>query len=225
MQALRTALEAVAARLPAGLPDSLPILGFGLFSRVAEELPGGDAGIGPDAGPEAVAGLPLWVLLSRVLLAYAVEYESESRVSLAISANVLRVLTAAGVRVRDIPDLAGVSKEAVAMAMGILAKFGLATEEREPAGGRWRVARLTPRGERAQVVYHALVADIEDAWRERFGAGAVAELRVALERLPEQDLLEAADPYPDGWRARLPPLAVLPRYPMVLHRGAIPTGR
>jgi len=225
VRALRGALEAVAARLPAGLPDSLPILKYGLLSSPSEEVPGGDAEAAPGAGAEGVAGLPLWALLSRVLLAFAIEYESESPLSLAISANVLRVLTAAGVRVRDVPDLAGISKEAVAMAMGILTKSGLATEERDPARGRWRVARLTARGERALTAYHVLVADIEDAWAERFGADGISALRAVLERLPAEDLLEAADPYPDGWRARVPPSAVLPRYPMVLHRGGWPDGR
>jgi methyltransferase (TIGR00027 family) len=246
---LRSALEAVVARLPAGLPDSLPILGYGLFSRgSAEALP--EAGASPEASapsletsaptpqagavsPEApwpeAAGLPLWALLSRALLAFAAEYEAMSPVSLAICGNVLRVLRQDGVRSRDIPDLAGVSKEAVAMAMGILVKRGLAIEGRDPAGGRWRIARLTPRGAFAQAAYHELAADVEDAWRERFAAGppgapAVTTLRAALERLPVRQLLEGTEPYPEGWRARMAAPTVLPHYPMVLHRGAYPDG-
>jgi methyltransferase (TIGR00027 family) len=247
---LRSALEAVAARVPAGLPDSLPILGYGLFSHLSAKagpqrwpagMPDGarvagaaglEAGAaGPEAGaagPE-VAGLPLWTLLSRVLLAFAAEFEAASPVSLAICGNVLRVLTAAGVRSRDIPDLAGVSKEAVAMAMGVLVTRGLVIEGRDPAGSRWRIARLTPRGAVAQAAYHELAADIEDAWRERFAAGpggtpAIATLQAALERLPARQLLAGTDPYPTGWRARMAAPTVLPDYPMVLHRGAYPDG-
>jgi hypothetical protein len=80
------------------------------------------------------------VLLSRVLLAFAVEFEHESRLSLAIGASVLRVLDTDGVRVRDLPCLSGVSKEAIAMAMGILTKRGLAVTgacPRTAAAGRW----------------------------------------------------------------------------------------
>jgi DNA-binding MarR family transcriptional regulator len=159
-----------------------------------------------------------------VLLALAAEFEAASPVSLAICANVVRVLTEAGVRSRDIPDLAGVSKEAVSMATGILVKRGLAIEGRDPAGSRWRIVRLTPRGALAQAAYHELAADVEDAWRERFAAGPVAALRTALERLPARQLLEGTDPYPEGWRARVAAPTLLAHYPMVLHRGAYPDG-
>ena len=216
LAALRSGLAAIAAQLPAGLPDSLPILGPGLFSRAPENLAG-------DGGAQ-VAGLPLWALLSRVLLAFAADFEAASPVSLAICADVLRVLTPAGVRSRDIPGLSGVSKEAVAMAMGILVKRGLVTEGKDLAGGRWRIARLTPRGGVAQAAYHEIVADIEDAWQMRFGAPAVDALHCALAALPLESLLEGAGPYPGGWRARVAPPALLPHYPMVLHRGGYPDG-
>jgi DNA-binding MarR family transcriptional regulator len=182
-----------------------------------------------------------------VLLAVAAEFEAASPVSLAICANVVRVVTEAGVRSRDIPDLAGVSKEAVAMAMGILVKRGLAIEGRDQAGSRWRIVRLTPRGALAQAAYHELAADVEDAWRERFAPVSastvpantapadpadtvpadtepVEALRTALERLPAQQLLEGTDPYPEGWRARVTAPTLLAHYPMVLHRGAYPDG-
>ncbi|HUN32214.1 MAG TPA: SAM-dependent methyltransferase [Trebonia sp.] len=214
---LRSALTGVAAQLPAGLPDCLPILGYGLFSRVPEDLP-------EPAEVPSLAELPLWALLSRVLLAFATEFEDAARLSLAIAANVLRVITADGVRSRDIPELSGVSKEAVAMAMGILTNRGLATEGTNPSGGRWRTVRLTPAGLLAQGTYHELVADIEDAWRSRFGADQLTALRLALEQLPADGLLEGIDPYPDGWRAPQDPPTVLPHYPMVLHRGGYPDG-
>jgi methyltransferase (TIGR00027 family) len=219
---LRESLEAVAAQLPAGLPDCLPILGYGLFSRVSED--GGPNAVANTVAGGDVAGLPVWTLLSRVLLAFAAEFEGQSPVSLAICADVLRMLTERGARVRDIPQLAGVSRESVAMAMSILVKQDLATEGPDPAGGRWRVAALTRRGAVAQAAYYKLVADIEDAWRDRFGADTVAGLRAGLERLPVQDLLAGTEPYPEGWRAQVRPPNVLPDYPMVLHRGGYPDG-
>jgi hypothetical protein len=117
-----------------------------------------------------------------------------------------------------------VSKEAVAMAMGILVKRGLAAEGRDPGGTRWRIVRLTQRGAFAQAAYHELVADVEDAWRARLGGPAVDALRDALAALPPEDLLEGTGPCPDGWRARVAPPAQLPHYPMVLHRGGYPDG-
>jgi len=213
---LRSALTAVAAQLPAGLPDCLPILGHGLFSRIPTGRPG-------PAAVTVAAELPLWALLSRVLLVFAAEFEDAAPASLAIAANVLRVLTAEGVRGRDIPERSGVSKEAVAMAMGILVKRDLATEGKQ-AGERWRLVKLTRAGLLAQAAYHELVADIEDAWRTRFGAEEIAALRLALEGFPAEALLAGTDPYPEGWRARLARPTVLPHYPMVLHRGGYPDG-
>jgi hypothetical protein len=171
--------------------------------------------------------LPLWALLSRALLACAIEFETETERSLAISANLLRVLTPDGVRTRDIAALAGISKEAVAMAMGVLTKNRLAAQGPDPAGGRWKVTRLMPAGTRAQRSYHDLTGAIEERWRERSGAGAVSGLRAGLEPLAVGDappLLRGLEPYPDGWRARAGRPAVLPHYPMVLHRGGYPDG-
>ncbi len=120
--ALRTALAGVVGALDPTLPDCLPILGYGLFSPAR---PGGQdaaAFAGQSRRLPRRGDLPLWALLSRPLLAFAAQYEAEPGPSLAISANVLRVLTEAGVRTKDIPALGGVSKESVAMAIGVHAE-------------------------------------------------------------------------------------------------------
>ena len=152
---LREWLLAVAARLDGGLPDCLPILGHGLRT------------IGPwrESPPEDVSGLSLPALLSRVLLAFAVEFERGSDVALAISANLLRVLDRQGVRTRDLPLLAGVSKQAISMATGIAGQQGLAAVEPDPAATRGKVVRLTPGGRQAQDSCRRLLAAIEDGWR------------------------------------------------------------
>jgi DNA-binding MarR family transcriptional regulator len=140
---------------------------------------------------------------------------------------VLRVLTAGGVRTRDIPALAGISKESVAMAVGVLAESGLATEGPDPDGGRFKITRLTVAGIAARDAYPALAAGIEADWRARFGPGRIEALRAALEPLAAghpPPLFAALEPYPDNWRARVRPPAVLPHYPMTLHRGGYPDG-
>jgi DNA-binding MarR family transcriptional regulator len=175
----------------------------------------------------SAAGLPLWALLSRPLLAFAWQYEAAPGPSLAISANVLRVLTEAGVRTKDIPALGGVSRESVAMATGVLRKRGVVTEGPDPAGSRFKVTRLTASGVALRDEYPALAAGIERDWRARFGDATVTALRQALEALAAGDpprLYAGLEPYPDGWRARLPPPATLPHYPMTLHRGGYPDG-
>jgi hypothetical protein len=45
----------------------------------------------------------------------------------------------------------------------------------------------------------------------------------ALEEL-SGELPRGLKPYPDGWRASLPPPQGLPHYPMILHRGGFPDG-
>ena len=224
IEGLRGALAAIAGQLDPGLPDVLPILGQTLFSR------GPDPALPPRPQQPDIATLPLAALLSRGLLGFALEYEAESAVSLAIGANLLRVLGADGTRLRDLPPLTGISKEAVSWAMGVLLRARLAVEEPDPAANRGKVARLTPAGVRAQQLYLELMGTIEDRWMQRYGRDAVAGLRQSAEALAVSahgqppPLFQALEPYPDNWRASVRPPGTLPYYPMVLHRGGYPDG-
>jgi hypothetical protein len=165
-----------------------------------------------------------------VLLSFAIEYEQDAEPSLAVGANVLRVLDAEGTRLRDLPVLTGTSREAVRWALGLLLRACLAAKEPDPAASRGKVARLTPAGARAQRLYHEIAATTEWRWRERFTGHAVSALRQALEPLaagPDgrpPPLFRGLEPYPDNWRARVRPPRTLPHYPMVLHRGGYPDG-
>jgi hypothetical protein len=108
IERLQEALWAVAGQLEFERPDCLPILGYGLFSK-GRDFERREAG--------SASRLPLAALLARVLLRFALEFESQGEVSLAISANIVRVLNEKGVRVRDLPILSGVSKEAIAVSL------------------------------------------------------------------------------------------------------------
>jgi methyltransferase (TIGR00027 family) len=221
---LRGALEAIAGQLDPGLPDCLPILGAVLFSR------GPDPALPPRPDGPDLAELPLSALLSRVLLAFALDYERESETSLAVGANLLRVLGPDGTRLRDLPVLTGISKEAVAWAMGVLLRARLAVSEPDPAARRGQVARLTAAGVQAQNLHLELLATIDDRWQKRFGREASEALRQPLEALAigangqPPPLFQALEPYPDNWRASVRPPRALPYYPMVLHRGGYPDG-
>jgi hypothetical protein len=122
-----------------------------------------------------------------------------------------------------------VSKEAISMALGFLQKRHAVVVELDQAGGRVKVARLTPKGREAQDAYRELLGRIEKRWEARFSKGTIRSLRNALERLAgdstaQSPLFRGLDPYPDGWRAATRKPNILPHYPMVLHRGGFPDG-
>jgi hypothetical protein len=202
---LRAALAAVADPT---LPEALPITAAARIGDV------------PRVGA-ADSSLPS--LLSRVLLAVTLEVERESPVSVALGANVLRVLDADGVRVRDLPGLTGVSREAVAVSLSFLVRHDLAVESSD---GRSRVARLTGRGVAARSEFRRRVAEV---------APGRAGLADVLGPVVGPVLAEGLRPYPDGWRAHPPylsatramladPAGALPHQPMVSHRGGFPDG-
>jgi hypothetical protein len=222
--ALRDSLIKLVSQLDPTLPDCLPILGPELLSR------GPDPALPPRPDRVDVAGLPLSALLSRALLSFGLEYERESALSLAVGANLLRVLDGEGTRLRDLPPLAGISKEAVSWAAGVLTRSRLAVETPDPAASRGKIARLTSGGIAAQRVYRELVSTVEQRWQERFTGGTISALRLPLEALATAPdgvpppLFQALEPYPDNWRAQVRRPGILPYYPMVLHRGGYPDG-
>ncbi len=212
---LLRSLSEVNARIKLDLPDCMPILHYGLFSHVPQPKQSIHK-----SEPEL---LSLAALLSRVLLAFAIEFERESALSIAISANVLRILGAKGSRIRDLPLLSGVSKESIAMAMGILTKGLFSVLEPDPAARSGKAASLTPKGLHAQALYFQLLDRIEESWRARFGAIHIDNLRDSFNPLMDR-LFEGLEPYPDGWRAAVHKPKTLPHFPMVLHRGGFPDG-
>jgi hypothetical protein len=232
---LRAALAQLAREFGPWLSDCLPILGFGLYSRGggpgedryrAVQDSGEQDG---EAGAEDTTALPLPWLLARVLLAFAIAYERESRISLAIAANVLRVLDERGVRVRDLPQLTGVSKEAIAMATNFTGSRDITVIGAAADGGRWKIARLTPKGTIVRDAYGDRVESLEERWRERCGADVIASLRASLEGLaepggPASPLFTGLEPAPGNWRFDVRPPQTLPHFPMVLHRGGYPDG-
>ena len=218
---LRDPLTSMVSRLDPGLPDCLPILGAALLSQ------GPDPRLPPRPDGTAPEALPLSALLSRVLLAFALEYEREAGLSLAVAANVLRVLGTEGTRLRDLPALTGTSTASVRWALGILTRGDLAAEEPDPAASRGKVARLTPRGLEAQHRYHELTGTIERRWDDRFTPGVTGVLRASLEPLAASRpavLSGGLEPHPDNWRASVRRPATLPHFPIVLHRGGYPDG-
>lgn len=221
MHRLRAPLEAIAGQLATGLPHYLPVVTRSMFL----DLPDSPSSSAPT--PVDAPSLPM--LLSRLLIAFTREYERDSELSLTMNANALRVLNDRGVRVRDVPRLAGVSKPAVAMSLGFLAKQGFVLVEPDPAAPRTKRARLTATGLDSCTAHDRRLAEVEAGWREQFGDDLLA-LRAACAELVRDQCLDrsplarALEPYRSGWRASAPGPAVLPHHPMVLPRGGWPDG-
>ena len=236
---LTGALRAVAGPSGDALPAFLPVTGV-YRPEPGQELPSVSL-------EHRVADADLPTLLSRALMSFRAEFERGSALSLPVSANALRVLSADGVALKDVPRRAGVSREAVSVSLGLLEHEGYAVTGPDPAGGRGRHVRLTPRGEQAQEAYHRRADGIADAWLARSGDRVTAALAGALRALyaqpdsgpdgnPPWPLISAGlVPDPDGWRANPPyarltqamiadPAGTLPHYPMVSHRGGYPDG-
>jgi len=220
---VRDAVAAVLGQLEVSLPRYLPVLGFGLLPAHF------DAGAG--AADAAVGDLDLPALLSKLLLAFALDFERESELPMAMSADVVGVLDEQGQRVRDLPRRSGVSKEATSIGLGFLDRRGYVVVEPHPTEARTKVARLTAKGRRAQEGDRQLLGAVEARWCERFGPDAVEAVRESLRamtgtsgELSTSPLAAGLAPYPDGWRASVRAPDVLPHYPMVLHRGGWPDG-
>jgi hypothetical protein len=196
---LRKSLATVVCQLGIELPEYLPILGYGLSARLQARK------------GQAPAPPHLPSLLSQVLLAFTLDFEQDWPLSLAISANVIRVLSEQGARRRDLPQISGVSKEAIQMALGFLQKRGLVSAD--------PTIRLTPKGLDGQEAYHERLNAIEGRWTRRF-----PDLKNSLQPLAGDRLQLGLEPYPEGWRAKVRKPDALPHYPMVLHRGGYPDG-
>jgi hypothetical protein len=109
IEALKHASRSIVKQLDPQLPDCMPILGYGLLNRLPDQKRTASKAEATGLETTAVEELFLPSLLSKLLLALALEFESASRLSLAICADVIRVLNREGVRVRDLPGLSGVS--------------------------------------------------------------------------------------------------------------------
>jgi hypothetical protein len=202
---LRAALNPLVRAMPWSPPEVNPSDGF--RTRVVK----GDT---PD--PER----PLGVLLGQVLTYLTLEHERGAEVSLPLGANIVRVVDSEAVRLRDLPSLTGISKEAIAMAVGYLQRHGLA--DRTPE----RTVSLTTAG------LNAL-----DDYRLWAGRPKHKALHEALASIVErsQELAAGLVPPEGCWRGERPylaqtqrvlanPTGALPWHPMVLHRAGWPDG-
>jgi hypothetical protein len=226
---LRGALGVIVDQLDTELPDYLP-----LGEPRLRQRPSVGGAPGRKASTSATLGLP--ALVSKVLLALALDFEQHSDLALgiytadhvsrlAVSANVLRVIDEPGVRVSEVPARTGAAKMAIDTWLGNLEVRDYIVVGPDPRGSRFKVATPTPKGQRAQKVYGRWTGEVE----ERFGTAACLALREALVPIVcngglDSPLRRGMKPYPDGWRAQVARPEVLPHYPVISMRGGFPDG-
>ena len=181
---LRCALEAIERQIDLELPQGLPVAPLKL----------------PEFGPRRSAakdGLPLPVLLSRVLLAFALDFECESKRPISLCANAIRVLSDDPIAEAEIPKRTGCSEETAGI--GWQHKPYIVVE-RDPACGRGKFVRLSEAGIRAQHEYYRCTGDIEEKWKKRF-RNATKEIRESLTALlKRRELSDGLKPPPGTTR-------------------------
>jgi DNA-binding MarR family transcriptional regulator len=170
IDAVLGSLRRLTQHLDVGLPSYLPVL-------TSKDL----RTIGSEWYVEDQRESRLPTLLAQALLAFTLEFERDAELSLPLAANVVRVLDEAGTPVRDLPLLAGVSKEAVSMSLTFLEKNGYVSVGPDPSGGRGKWAVLTPKGREARSGYRDRLGEVEAGWSSRFDEQAIRDIRVALE--------------------------------------------
>ena len=95
-----------------------------------------------------------------------------------------------GSRLTDLAERAQVTKQTASLLVAALEQQGLVERAPDPADGRARLIRFTPRGRAAALRAMEVVMGVEREWTEHLGPELAGQLREALTRLRE-----LTDPY------------------------------
>jgi DNA-binding MarR family transcriptional regulator len=85
-----------------------------------------------------------------------------------------------GMRLTELAELAGMTKQGVGEAVSDLERLGYAERVADPSDGRAKIIRLTDRGREAQRTGYEIIGIIESEWAQRFGVERVEEMRALL---------------------------------------------
>jgi DNA-binding MarR family transcriptional regulator len=89
-------------------------------------------------------------------------------------------IESAGMRLTELAERAGMTKQAVGEAVSDLERLGYAERVADPSDGRAKIIRLTEAGSAAQRAGFAIISELEAEWTERFGAERVEQMRSLL---------------------------------------------
>ncbi|MBV8758284.1 MAG: MarR family transcriptional regulator [Deltaproteobacteria bacterium] len=92
---------------------------------------------------------------------------------------------AAGLRLTELAQLAGISKQAMAEAVDAMEAAGYVERIADPDDGRARRIRLTRRGRDAGFYARQLVREVEARWEARVGKAKVTALRETLRAIAD----------------------------------------
>jgi DNA-binding MarR family transcriptional regulator len=95
-----------------------------------------------------------------------------------------------GIRVTDLAEQAGVTKQTAGALVDELEANGYVERRPDPGDARARLVVLTDRGERLCATAAGAIAEVEREWRDHLGSRAYDELRTAL-----VSLRAITDPY------------------------------
>jgi len=95
-----------------------------------------------------------------------------------------------GTRLTELAQAAQVTKQTTGFLVDQLERAGYVERVEDPADGRARLVRITPRGARTIPIGAAEIAVVEAEWAEHLGQQQMAQLRKTLSALRE-----ITDPY------------------------------
>ena len=138
-----------------------------------------------------VSALPLSTLLSKVLAAFTIDYESHGLGGLGWACQCLVHMSDSGMTLGDVRKfgIVGNGKSAPERHLSVVLEAGKLSKDS-------RKVYLTPKSRRSRDSYPALISQVEHDWSETYGAESVANLRAALLKL-DQYAPEGIPDYPD----------------------------
>jgi DNA-binding MarR family transcriptional regulator len=104
---------------------------------------------------------------------------------------VFRFVRDEGLRLTDLAQLAGMTKQSVGELVDDLVERGYVERIPDPGDRRAKLIQLTPKGVEAQRIGFGLFASLEKRWAERYGAREIATLRATLEEILAAEAPEA----------------------------------
>lgn len=105
-------------------------------------------------------------------------------------ARVFQRIAAAGSRLTDLAEQAGITKQTAGFLVDQLERGGYVERAPDPVDGRARLVRITERGARSVAASARVVAEVEAEWTAHLGARRMEQLRRIL-----VDLRGITDPW------------------------------